>query len=540
MANLPLLQNVIDAGEDFEWYPTTDRMIAAVVRHLPGDCTSLMDIGAGDGRVLAALARKSERAELFAIEKSHLLMQAQPERVTPVGVDFHEQNLAALPVDFIFCNPPYTEFELWTVRIIETAFAKKAFLVLPRRWKESAEITAALKKRGAKARVIHEDDFEHAERRARAVIDIIEVKFPTRDDHWDRKPVDPFDQWFDANISTFDEEKPLDDDSAGVDLARVRGLKSIAELVEAFNEDYARMEANYRAIFGLDYAILRELGVSKDNVRDGIKKRMAGLKTQYWQLLFEKLDTITNRLSTATKARFLERMTGRTSVAFTSDNAYAIVIWAIRHANRYYDEQLVTLFKELATFEGVQNYKSNQRTWQKSGWRYNGEPDPNSHYALDYRIVIERHGAIFKTDKNGFSFGAYDYPGNLHKRSHELLDDIIAVLGNLGFAQENPSWPSRNRTWHSGVWQDFNGADGAVLFQAKAFINGNVHLRFRPDAIKALNIEAGRLLGWLQSAGDVEREMGIPADEARALFGSNRQLGVSSVRLLVGAEKAVS
>ncbi|MGE3845135.1 MAG: DUF4942 domain-containing protein [Vicinamibacterales bacterium] len=501
-----LLQSVIEAGQDFEWYPTTDKMIAAVARRLPTNFSSLMDIGAGDGRVLVALAKKAEdrKPELYAIEKSSLLMQAQPERVTPVGVDFHEQNLACLPVDYIFSNPPYSEFEVWATRIIETGFALKAFLVMPRRWKESPEIAAALKKRDATARVIHSDDFEHAERRARAVVDIVEVTFPKKGGYRD-EVIDPFDQWFDQNISTFEQEQPADDDAGSVDLARVRGLKSIPELVEAFNEDYARMEDNYRAIFKLDYALLRELGVSKDAVREGIKKRMAGLKSLYWGLLFERLDMITSRLSTATKRGFLERLTGRTAVAFTCDNAYAIVLWAIRHANRYYDQQLVALFKELATFEGVQNYKSNQRTWQKSGWRYNGEPDPNSHFALDYRVVIERHGAIFKTDKNGFSFGAYDYPGNLHKRSHELIDDIITVLGNLGFAQESPSWPSRNRTWRSGVWQDFNGADGNVLFQAKAFINGNVHLRFKPEAIRALNVEAGRLLGWLHSSDDVER-----------------------------------
>jgi predicted RNA methylase len=534
-----LLQTVIAAGEDFEWYPTTAQMIAAVARRLPTDFKSLMDIGAGDGRVLVALAAKSDRdPELFAIERSHLLLQAQPEAVTPVGVDFYEQNLSTLPVDFIFSNPPYSQFEAWAERIIATAFTQLAYLVLPRRWKESAAITEALSKRKATARVIHEDTFQHAERPARAVIDIVEVRFPTKHEHWARGldgMVDPFDQWFDQNISTFDQEAEVTDDEAGVNLACVRDLKSIPELVEAFNEDYARMEENYRAIFRLDYAILKELGVSKDAVRDGIKKRMAGLKAQYWQLLFEKLDVVTSRLSTATKARFLERLTGRTAVAFTSDNAYAIVLWAIRHANRYYDQQLVDLFKELATFDGVQNYKSNQRTWAKSGWRYNGEPDPNSHYALDYRIVVERHVAIFRNDQ----WGAYDYPGQLHKGCHELLDDVTAVMGNLGFAlQVQPS--SRTRVWRSNTWQDFRLSDGDVLFQAKAFMNGNLHFRFKPEAIRALNVEAGRLLGWLHGPEDVERELGYSASEASSLFGSNRQLTVSSVRLLTAGAEARS
>lgn len=326
-------------------------------------------------------------------------------------------------------------------------------------------------------------------------------------------------------------------------------LKSITELVEAFNEDYARMEDNYRAIFKLDYALLKELGVSKDAVREGIKKRMAGLKTLYWGLLFDRLDVITSRLTTATKKRFLERLTGRTAVAFTCDNAHAIVMWAIRHANLYFEQQLIDLFKALATFEGVHNYKSNQRTWQKSGWRYNAKEDSHSHYALDYRIVICRHSAINATNE---SWNRYEYPGDLHSGCHELLDDVIAVMGNLGFtieahaahAGDQTRWKtcagcyprSRVRQWYSGSWQNFHLTDGRILFQAKAFKNGNIHFRFLPDAIKVLNIEAGRMLGWLHEPADVEREMGVPLEEARVLFGSNRQLGASSVLLLTGGE----
>lgn len=524
------LKAVIEANEDHEWYPTTERMIAAVARRLPTDFGSLLDIGAGDGRVLMALAQKSERdPELYAIEKSHVLLQAQPERITPVGVEFYEQNLSCLPVDYIFSNPPYRDFEGWAVRIIETAFAKKAFLVIPQRWKDNDAIAGALKKRNATARLIHSDDFLDAERRSRAVVDIVEVVYPTRSDYYGSPLVDPFDQWFDQNISTFDQERPVEDDTAGVDLARVRGLKTIAELVEAFDEDYARMEANYRAIFQLDYALLKELGVSKEAVREGIKKRMAGLKAQYWQLLFERLDVITTRLSTATKKQFLDRLTGRTAVAFTNDNAYAIVMWAIRHANQYFDRQLVDLFKQLATFEGVHNYKSNQRTWEKSGWRYNA--DDFSHFALDYRIVVSRHSAIYKSEY----FGRFEYPGDLHNGCHEMLDDVIAVMGNLGFLLRPGETASRSRAWTSGSWQDFVLPDGRVLFQAKGFMNGNVHLRFMPEAIRALNIEAGRLLGWLRAAEEVESELGYTAAEARERFGSNRQIARSNIRLLEGA-----
>jgi hypothetical protein len=521
-----LLKSVIDAAQDFEWYPTTDDMIAAVARRLPRSFDSLMDIGAGDGRVLAALAQRAEHApQLYAIEKSPLLMQSQPENVTPLGVDFYEQNLACLPVDFIFSNPPYSDFETWAARIIEFGYAKRAYLVIPQRWRDSREIAAALERRKATAKVIYSGDFLNAERRARAVVDIIEVSFPTTGGYRD-EPVDPFDIWFDENIGTFETEREVSDGPTSTELARLRRLRSIAEMVAAFDEDYARMESNYRAIFALDHELLRELSVSKDKLRTGIKARMSGLKTQYWQLLFEKLDAITNRLSTATKKRFIERLTGRTAVAFTLPNATAIVVWAIQHANRYFDAQVVDLFKALATFDGVQNYKSNQRTWQKSGWRYCS--DDFDHFALDYRIVVSKYQAIFKSD-----FGRFEYPGDLHSNCHELLDDIIAVMSNLGFMLDAHETRSRNRQWHSGSWQDFVMSDGRVLFQAKAFMNGNMHFRFMPEAIRALNVEAGRLLGWLKDPSDVVRELGYSADEAQALFGSNRQMTAGNLRLLL-------
>jgi tRNA1(Val) A37 N6-methylase TrmN6 len=53
-----LLSAVQEAEQDFEWYPTTDRMIRAVAAKIPTDTESVMDIGAGDGRVLLALAKR--------------------------------------------------------------------------------------------------------------------------------------------------------------------------------------------------------------------------------------------------------------------------------------------------------------------------------------------------------------------------------------------------------------------------------------------------------------------------------------------------
>jgi hypothetical protein len=535
-----LLAAVQEADQDFEWYPTTERMMGAVSARMPTNTESIMDIGAGDGRVLLALAKRCDGTPtLYAIEKSPILIQAQPANVIPVGTEFFEQNLACLPVDVIFCNPPYSDFATWASLIVEMGYAKRAFLVLPRRWKGSATIAASVAKRGATVRVIHSDDFRSdADRTARAVIDIVEVSFPKKPDSYRDEAADPFDAWFDQNISTFDEEASAsrDEESASRELTRLRQLDSVPALVAAHDEEFARLEANYRAVFRLDYAILRELGVSKEGVREGIKTKMAGLKAKYWALLFDHLESITARLSTATKASFVEKLSGRATIAFTSRNVYAIVIWAIKNANQYFDEQTVQLYRAISTFDGVQNYASNARTWGRDDWRYTADWDRErvrpSHYALDYRIVVVRHQAIIRGDEFG---GRYEYPGDLHRRCHELIADCIAVLGNLGFRATGPN--SLRRQWFTGDWQDwYHGDSEAVLFQVKAYMNGNMHFRFLPAAIKALNVEAGRLLGWLRNVADVESELGYTAEEASRLFLSTHRIAPSGVALLASAE----
>ena len=534
-----LLRSIQAAGEDSEWYPTTDRMIDVVARQLDKSARSIMDIGAGDGRVLSRLATHFESPpDLYAIEKSSLLVQAQPEGVIPVGTDLFEQNLACLPVDYIFCNPPYSEFEAWASVIIEAGHARKAFLVIPQRWKDNKGIALSLKKRGASSRVLHSDDFYDAPRQARAVVDVVEVSFPMKDESYREEVKDPFDIWFDENISTFDEEEDVSHRSSyeleEQALARIRGLNTIEDMVEAYREEYTRMEENYKAIFRLDYALLKELGVNKETVREGIKVKMAGLKSKYWTVLFERLDAITNRLSTATKAKFMERLTGRVAIAFTSDNAYAVVLWAIKNANKYFDEQAVQLYRDLSTFEGALRYKSNVRTWVENNWRYfrsDEEKERPTHYALDYRIVVSRYQAIFSGD-----FGRYDYPGNLSNRCHELIADVVAVLFNLGFPSSGPR--SLDREWHSGDWQNWYRRGehrGEILFQAKAFKNGNLHFRFLPEAIKALNVEAGRLLGWLRSAADVVEELGYTEAEAARFYSCTNLITPASARLMLGA-----
>lgn len=527
-STLQLVLQLKQADSDFEWYPTSDRMIQTCLRWIPEDTHSIMDIGAGDGRVLVKFAEKCKYAMLYGIEKSQILIHAQPENVVPVGTDVFEQNLSSLSVDYIFCNPPYSEFDEWCCKIVSEGYAKKAFLIIPQRWKDSKVIAHSLKQRNATARVIGSDDFYDGERRARAVVDIVEISFSM--DEYHRNTKDPFDIWFDQNIDTFDRADEFKESETSRDLARKFSSASIDEMVAAYRAEYELLESNYRNIFKLDLMILHELGINKDHVREGLKKKMSGLKTKYWQVLFDRLDAITSRLTTKSKESLLKKLTGTTAVEFTVTNAYSVVIWAIKNANQYFDSQLVELFYELSTFEGVLNYKSNVKAWNKDRWRYNdgsGREQLNTHYVLDYRIVVSQYTAMDRERRND----RWEYPGGLYKSCHNLIADVVAVMSNLGFSTHSSS--SLDRGWVGGQWEDFYETNSdKILFQVKAYMNGNLHFRFMPEAIKALNINAGRLLKWVRTEEEVVSEMGYTPQEAKEYFHRNIHILPSNVKLL--------
>ena len=126
------------SNEDFEYYPTTDEIIFCVQKdinqQLAGfnnsvDSYSLLDCGAGDGRVLTKLKKWS----LYAIEKSKKLLNLLPKDIYIVGTDFHQTTLIDKKTDIIYCNCPYSEFQTWSTKIINEANAKHVYLVIPQR-----------------------------------------------------------------------------------------------------------------------------------------------------------------------------------------------------------------------------------------------------------------------------------------------------------------------------------------------------------------------------------------------------------------------
>lgn len=545
-----VLSALKSAEQDFEFYPTTNEIIASLVRDLKylGNedyqrFESVLDIGAGNGKVLLALrdAETGLRA-LHAIEKSAILRQNLDPDILIIGTEFAEQSLLSKRVDVIFSNPPYREFEAWAEKIIRQASSYLVYLVIPNRWQNSTAIADALRFRDAEFVAVGDFDFEDAEDRcSRAKVQLLRIRFKRNSD-------DAFELFFKEQfadlIAKFREAaKAPDDENRDVDRGPTKGgrhrpfSKLVVgpsypdALVNLYTLEMANVEKNYQLVGQLDVDLLREFDISPDRIMKCLSTRLAGLRNDYWNELFSHLNSITDRLASKSRRNLLNTINQYVSVDFTVSNIYAVIVWVIKNSNRYIDEQLISAYELMVAKCNVQMYKSNQKTWRDDDWRYNRENDPNTHYALDYRIVTHRIGGIRVTD--------FEFDKGLEESAALFLGDLLTIANNLGFrCQTVHRCLGHGRSeWISGRTEQFYFTDKkgkeVILYDVKAFKNGNLHLRLHKSFILALNVEYGRLKGWLKSGDEAVEEIGDP--EAAFYFQSNLQLPSSNPGLLLTA-----
>ncbi len=390
--------------------------------------------------------------------------------------------------------------------------------------------------------MIWSGDFLTADRKSRAIVDILCVIEKVDDDEdyryrREQDKTDPFEAWFQE---TFPEMEALGEpkrdyeqeqaDKARLHGALVPGQNLVDRLVELYRADMDKMNASYKALCSIDPELLKTVGVKSEEVKAGLKAKIKGLKNLYWQELFNHLDKITQRLTHASREAIIKKMASAVYVDFSADNAYAVVLWMLKNANLYIDSQVLELFKDMSRPENVRNYVSNQKTWGAEQWRYlqhpgwnDGAQETPSRYMLDYRIIVQKYGAIRHGDSH-----SWDYECGLHKNCHAFLQDIVTVASNLGFSANGYVY-SR---WTSGSPQEFYLSNGEVLMRVRAFINGNLHIQMHQEFIKALNIEASRLLGWIKSPKEACDEMGVDMATAQKHWNVNRIFAPSDCKLL--------
>lgn len=544
-----LIRDVIASGEDHEFYPTTTEIIEAMASDLKShstfgrfDFTSILDVGAGSGKVLLAL-KELGFTDLFAIEKSTALCQAMDPSIMIVGTTFEAQSLLSKRTDILYSNPPYSQFNEWSVKIIRQAASKFIYLVIPQRWRDSEEIKDAIRFREASCHTVGSFDFMDAEdRKARAKVDLLRIDL--RYSGHSRSSDDAFDRFFAEQFSGLinkfkeveKEEKAESDGEQGKGGGRYRTFHKLvvgpdypAAMEALYNQEMANIQSNYSAIADLDVDLMREFEMSPARILGCLKQRLTGLKHDYWSELFSHINTVTDRLTSSSRQKLLDKLQMHTEVDFSVSNICAVMIWLIKNANQYIDSQLLKSYEVMVDKANVYLYKSNHRTFVENRWRYASDKSENTHFALDYRIVTYCVGGI----GDGKLWG---HKG-LKDGAAEFIRDLLTIARNLGFHCETQHADlSRNgiESWMSGqvhLYYFTKNEKRDVLFEVKAFKNGNLHFRMNKSFMMALNVEHGRLRGWLRSASEAVEEMGDL--EAADYFKANMLLPCGDPALLL-------
>ena len=545
--------------EDFEWYPTTCEIVESVAKWISthGEWTgSILDIGCGNGGFFEKLDRTNyfngdtyeTRTNLarhytkYGIEKSYILAEQLPEDVILLGSDFLTQTLIDKKVDCIFCNPPYSQYEIWSEKIIREGNAEKIVLVIPERWKTNRQIMETLNDRKYSAEVIGNFDFSNAERKARGKVDIVAI-LPDETQYEGRgyssKSTDPFDLWFDttfklnADKTKADEwkekEQRKDEIIASGDTAE--------NLVKFYNADMQKLYDNYRSLENLDADIFKELKVDVNMLKKSLRERLANLKLLYWDLLFKHYDKITSRLTTTGRNRVIKRLNDNTAIDFTLENIFLLTMWIIRHSNTLFDEQLTDFFFTLARRENIHRYKSNLR-WNDSDWKYMKEKCYEyGHYReevakvslknimLDYRVIV-----------TGWrNFDSDWYKCRLAGSCRDFLYDMTVIAENLGF-RLNFSIPGGYEEVIMSDWTntDIYTADGKLFCNLKLYKNGNKHIKFCKDFMQKLNVEMARINGWIHSKKEAAEEMDMTETEISRVWNNNLKIGIGDGKKLLG------
>lgn len=569
-ATLSIVKSLKEAGQDHEFYPSTESQIKAVTDDIQSllethDLKSrykksikVLDVGAGDGRVLSsisnALESNSERdmsVNMYAIEKASLHTDTyRGKSITLLGTEFSEINFISKKADVAYTNPPYSDFSNWLVTLITQLNFKLLYVVVPERWKDDAAIQQAIKTRQiVSTKVLTESDFFDADREARAKVQVVRFAFNDFEKEAERaeraascdnrnhrhyytpeigrNATCPFQLFIENELglkksysettNKFNEHIEKErvrknmqkEDSQCHQLVVSRGV--LWALLDSYERDLGRVLSEYKKISALDPVLLQELGVEYDSLCEGVKDKLFGFRNVYWGLLFEELDTLSSRLTSKHRQSLLNTLAAN-SLDFTYTNAIYIVSYAVEMANELVEQSLIDVYKNLTSEDAIlRHYKSNSHVY-KDDWRHtHGSLNDKASYLLDYRFVYSQSWSNFSNDswKKGLADGARSF-----------VNDLLVVFTLLGY---------------SGIYGDTNydeivsgskliihGTEpcgkSVELLKVRFFKNGNRHCSFSQKAMLRFNITVSRLLGWIRNKDDFEFEADVKTPVADEIW----------------------
>jgi hypothetical protein len=548
---LNLVNELKTNNQDFEWYPTSQEMIDCVINDKDFSF-DLLDIGAGDGRFIEAVEKArlqkikdagvSEygRDNLHidksynVIEKSQILLSKLWSIGNIVGADFWQANLMTKNVDIIFCNPPYSEFVEWVCKILNESCCNFVYLIIPQRWVDNIEIKQIIEQRNFKYDIIYTGDFLEADRQARSKINI--VKFDLRREkvkscggsYVEKMKSDPFANWFESffevkiknNKKEWNQERQEREEKESKFRSDIANSEDkIQFLIDCYNQDRQDLLETVKCLSDLSKKQIildcfKEFNVNIEAVYDNFKKELDNISWKYWRELFNCYDKITNKLTEKSRSCLLSTIKEKGSgIEFNRENIYAITLWVINNVNKYHDSQIIDLFLKLSSeFNNVRAYKCNQWTWKDENWRYS-RPDDATHYSLEYRIKFYFGTCIYSTYNRNNKIDDY----------FNLLQEIAVVASQFGF--ENNHYC---RVLERGLYEkQYIGHYEKPLATLRYFKNGNIDIAFDKQFIKALNIEASRLLGWVKDWSDLKDNIDDIQEEDKKYYHCNDAVAIN-------------
>jgi hypothetical protein len=550
------IQVLQEAGEDMDWYPTTQEIMEAMKKdiwnylknheHDSGsqrrhhenieirtfyddnnkhqttlNIGTFLDIGAGDGRVLDFFgADQKYGIEVARAQADDLIRRG----VFIIGRNYWDVTLIDQDYSLIYSNPPFSQFEQWVNKLLRECNFCLLYLVMPIRWKNQPEITKELER--YEATVVGEYDFSKADRKARGKVNLVRVNAPWVKDEeahskyrYQQTVENAFDRWVREYIADFEEkaDRPWEEEEEqAVDLKK----SPIDQLIADYEREKADLGAAFTAIGKLDPEIIKLMGQDKASMMEIIKKSIAGLKSKYWRVAFDKLDPVRTRMTQKTRDEIFRKIREFNLLDFNADNIYSIAVWIINNTNVGILEQIGEVFDGLTSKEFIEEYKSNKH-WTKSDWRhterdwkYKNLPS-RWKLGLDYRIVVGTH-----------NYNGYSYMGR-----YTIVDDFIVICQNLGF----PISPTYKPDYElHQTEQEFYTFDGELAFTMRYYTgNKNAHLKINKKLLMKFNVEVAKIRKWMSDPDDVAEEYNIPKDEAAMLWNTGLALlGTSDVKMI--------
>lgn len=542
-STLSLVKDLKEANQDFEWYPTTTKQIKIITNDIKeikenfdftdrySQAVKVLDIGAGDGRVLKAIQSAFEQEEYFnidtfAIEKAPIHTATYRKKgITLLGTEFNQINFTSKNCEIAFVNPPYSEFSYWMQTLINHLNFGLLYAVIPERWINDAAIKEAMKLRGVKfTKVLAESNFSDADRAARAKVHVVRFSFNNliADKKFDsrrykpsvfRDSTDPFQLFIENELGlnkTYSEttekfneyaekervKKEITTEGATCfELVESKGV--LWALLDNYERDLASTLEQYKIISTIDAKLLQELGVEYDALRKSVKEKLLGYRNVYWQVLFEKLEVISSRLTSNHKKDLLNKLSAN-ALDFTYTNAVYTIQYAVEVGNELIEQSLIDVYKNLTSSDAISRYyKSNERVYSDD-WRYTKDANKNVKYLLDYRFI----------HSNWSNFGSNSWDKGLTEGAREFTNDLLVAFKLLGYSNLYTTCAYEYMSYGDKLSIIGTTPEGDVteLVTIKFYKNGNRHLKFNQEAMLRFNVTVSRLLGWVRSKDEFVNE----------------------------------